>query len=80
MAQKQLSAMERKISLLPYSFRNLYIKKKKRQEMKASKQTKPKAKSKQQATKLNKGRNSRNSHGKTEFLESDEFYPFLVVT
>lgn len=48
--------------------------------MKASKQTKPKAKSKQKATKLNKGRNSRNSHGKTEFLESDEFYPFLVVT
>lgn len=55
-------------------------KKKKRQEMKASKQTKPRAKSKQKATKLNKGRNSRNSHGKTEFLESDEFYPFLVVT
>lgn len=70
-----------KISLLLYSFRNLYIEKeKKKKQKRKNKQTKPKAKSKQKAAKLNKGKNFRNSHRKTEFLESDDFYPFLVVT
>lgn len=60
LAWKQLSAMEKQISLLLYNSRHLYIKKKIH-------------------WKFNKERNWRNSHGKAEFLESDEFSPFHLV-
>lgn len=67
LAQKQPNAMEKQISLLRYSSRHIYIKKK-------TNKTKHKVE-----WKSNKERNFRNSHGKIKFLENDKCSPFLVV-